>query len=266
MPEAVSIQGFFSGIEMRRVVDSLGSAPHMHDGYSIVLLIKGSKIVQTGSKAETASPGAVLFHEPFQVHETHSLSRTGYSFKHLGISQPRLVQLLDGDLPSERPSRINDRDLFRSLMQAYDNLITDDSMLAHDELLTGALTALLPVNESTRFRPDLTPKLVSQIRDFLHTNYMYSFTLDSLAELTQVSRVHISRVFKQHVGLAPHEYLVQLRVACAKAQLAEGMSIAETAAYSGFSDQSHLTRHFKRLTHLTPSAYAQSCYKHSRHR
>ncbi|MCA1625949.1 MAG: helix-turn-helix domain-containing protein, partial [Acidobacteria bacterium] len=76
--------------------------------------------------------------------------------------------------------------------------------------------------------------------------------------------IHISRTFKQHVGLAPHEYLVQLRVACAKAKLAEGMPIADAAIYSGFTDQSHLNRHFKRITHLTPGEYAKSCYKHSR--
>jgi AraC-like DNA-binding protein len=266
MPETVSIQGFFSGIELRSVADSLGSAPHIHDTFSIVVLIKGGKTIRTGRKAETASPGAVLLHEPFQVHETQSLSRNGYSFKHLGISHSRLFQLLDGHLPSALPNQINDCNLFQSLVHAYDNLTKDDSLLAHDEMLTGALTKLFPVSLSTRSRLDVAPALVRKAREFLHANYMYSFTLDSLAELTQVSRVHVSRIFKQHVGLAPHEYLVQLRVADAKTKLAEGMPIAEAAALSGFADQSHLTRHFKRITHLTPGAYARSCYKHSRRR
>jgi AraC-like DNA-binding protein len=266
MPETVSIQGFLSGIELRSVADSFGTAPHIHDTYSIVVLTTGGKIIRTGRKAETACAGAVLLHEPFQVHEAQSLSHNGYSFKHLGISPPRLLQLLDGRLPSDLRNQINDRDLFQSLMRAYDNLTTDDSILAHDEMLTGALTKLFPVSASTHSRPDAAPSLVRKARDFLHANYMYSFTLNSLAELTQVSRVHVSRVFKQHVGLAPHEYLVQLRVASAKTKLAEGMPIAEAATFSGFADQSHLTRHFKRITHLTPGAYARSCYKHSRRR
>jgi AraC-like DNA-binding protein len=264
MPEQVSIQGFFSGIELSSTADSFGAAPHFHNTYSIVVLTKGDKIIRAGHKAETASAGSVLVHEPFQVHETHSLSRNGYSFRHLGISRPRLLQLLDGCLPSELPNQITNDELFNSLMRAYDILTTNDSVLAHDEMLTNALTKLFPISASTRSRPDVEPKLVRKARDFLHANYMYSFTLDSLAELTQVSRVHVSRLFKQHVGLAPHEYLIQLRVTSAKTNLADGMPIAEAATASGFADQSHLTRHFKRITHLTPGAYARSCYRHSR--
>jgi AraC-like DNA-binding protein len=264
MAQTVHIPNFFSGIALRSVADSPDYAPHIHDTYSIGLLTEGGQIIRTGRKAETAFAGSVQFNEPYQVHENHRLACREFSFRHIEISQTRLLQLLDGRTPSARPNHINDRDLFQSLMRAYTNLTTDDNLLAHDEMLTGALMKLFPITEISRFKPELTPRLVSRIRDFLHANFMDSFTLDSLAELTQVSRVHVSRSFKQHIGLAPHEYLVQLRVACAKARIAEGMPIADAAAFSGFADQSHLTRHFKRITHLTPGAYAQSCYKRSR--
>jgi AraC-like DNA-binding protein len=264
MTQTVYQRDFFSGIELRSVADSPDYAPHIHDTYTIGLLMKGGQIIRTGSKVETAFAGSVQFHEPYQVHENHRLSPDEFSFRHIEISQPRLIQLLDGRVPSARPNHIPNGDLFQSFMQAFTNLTTDDNLLAHDEMLTDVLTKLFPVTESSRFKPELTPRLVARIREFLHANYTDSFTLDSLTELTQVSRVHISRVFKQHVGLAPHEYLVQLRVACAKAKLAEGMSITAAAAFSGFADQSHLTRHFKRITHLTPGAYIQSCYKRSR--
>jgi AraC-like DNA-binding protein len=167
-------------------------------------------------------------------------------------------------MPPTRPNHIPDGDLFQSFMRAFDKLTMDDNPLARDETLTGALAKLFPVADSSRFKPELTPRLVARIKDFLHANYTNSVTLDQLVELTGVSRVHISRTFKQRVGLAPHEYLLQLRIACAKARIAEGLSIADAAALSGFADQSHLTRHFKRITHLTPGAYAKSCYKRTR--
>ncbi|MBA3712391.1 MAG: AraC family transcriptional regulator [Pyrinomonadaceae bacterium] len=264
MQQAVDQQDFFSGIELRSVVDSSDYAPHIHDTYTIGLLTEGGQIVRTGRKTETAFAGSVQFNEPYQVHENHRLSPHEFSFRHLEISGPRLLQLLGGHMPFARPNHLPDGDLFQSFMRAFDNLTTDDNLLAHDEMLTGALARLFPLADASRFKPELTPRLVARIKDFLHANYLDSFTLDALTELTQVSRVHISRTFKQHIGLAPHEYLVQLRVACAKAKLAEGMPIAEAAAFSGFADQSHLTRHFKRITHLTPGAYAKSCYKRSR--
>ncbi len=258
MIQTVFIPDFFSGIALRSVDDSPDYAPHIHDTYSIGLLLKGGQIIRTGRKTETAFAGSVQFNEPYQVHENHRLVCREYSFKHIEISQLRLLRQLDGRTPPSRPNHIDDGEVFQSLMRAITSLTTDDNTLANDEMLTGALIKLFPATETSRFRPELTPKLVSRIRDFLHANFMDSFTLDVLAELTQVSRVHVSRTFKQHTGLAPHEYLVQLRVAFAKARIAEGMPIADAAALCGFSDQSHLTRHFKRITHLTPGAYAQS--------
>jgi AraC-like DNA-binding protein len=57
------------------------------------------------------------------------------------------------------------------------------------------------------------------------------------------------------MGTPPHRYLVQVRVQSAHALLALGTekrSLAEVAAAAGFSDQSHLTRHFKRVLGVTP--------------
>jgi AraC-like DNA-binding protein len=255
---------FYSGVELRSVTDSSDYGPHFHDAYTIGLLTRGGQAICTGRKAETAFAGSVQFHEPFQVHENHRLSPNEFSFRHIEISRPRLLQLLDERAPPTRPNHIPDGDLFRSFMHAFDKLTMDDDLLARDETLIGALAKLFPVADSSRFEPELTPRLVARIKDFLHANYTNSITLDQLVELTGVSRVHISRTFKHRVGLAPHEYLVQLRVARAKARLAEGLPIADAAALSGFTDQSHLTRHFKRITHLTPGAYAKSCYKRTR--
>jgi len=190
MAQTVHIPNFFSGIALRSVDDSPDYAPHIHDTYSIGLLTNGGQTIRTGRKAETAFAGSVQFNEPYQVHENHRLACREFSFKHIEISQTRLLQLLDGRTPSARPNHINDRDLFQSLMRAYTNLTTDDNLLAHDEMLTGALMKLFPITEISRFKPELTPKLVVRIRDFLHANFMDSFTLDS----QRCGNTHDSRV------------------------------------------------------------------------
>lgn len=264
MRQSIHRQEFLTGIELRSVVDSVDYKPHFHDTYTIGLLTKGGQAIRTGEKTETAFAGSVQLHAPFQVHENRRLTPHEFSFRHFEISSIRLIQILGGETPILGPNHIPDGDLFRLLMLAFDNLTTDDNLLAHDELLTNAITKLFPASEISCFKPELTPRLVGRLKDFLHANFTESFTLDRLAELTPLSRVHISRTFKQHTGLAPHEYLVQLRVTSAKTKLAAGTPIAEAAVLSGFADQSHLNRHFKRIFHLTPGDYAKSCYKRSR--
>jgi AraC-like DNA-binding protein len=71
----------------------------------------------------------------------------------------------------------------------------------------------------------------------------------------QLSPFHLLRVFRAAVGLPPHAYQIQLRVARAKELLRAGMPIAAVAVEVGFVDQSHLTRHFKRLVGVPPGRY-----------
>jgi AraC-like DNA-binding protein len=62
----------------------------------------------------------------------------------------------------------------------------------------------------------------------------------------------LARAFAKHVGLPPHAYHLQRRIERARAMLLSGTSAAEAAALTGFSDQAHLTRHFRRHFGITP--------------
>ena len=76
-----------------------------------------------------------------------------------------------------------------------------------------------------------------------------------MAELTGLNTRRLLRAFEQSVGVPPHAYQIQARVQKAKSLLLARMPAAEAAAMVGFHDQSHLTRHFKRLVGVTPGAF-----------
>jgi len=83
--------------------------------------------------------------------------------------------------------------------------------------------------------------------------------LDDLARATGVDRFRLSRAFKAAFGLAPHAYLVQLRLAKARRLLAAGQPPALVAMSLGFADQSHMGRWFRRAYGLTPARYRRRC-------
>jgi AraC-like DNA-binding protein len=93
---------------------------------------------------------------------------------------------------------------------------------------------------------------IKQVRGFLMENFMENPSLEQLAALVNLSPYRLNRVFSQEVGVPPHAFLNQVRVWQAKAQLSQGMPIAQVAIDTGFYDQAHLTRHFKRLLGYTP--------------
>ena len=80
--------------------------------------------------------------------------------------------------------------------------------------------------------------------------------LDALAREAGLSRFQLLRAFARELGMTPHAYLVQRRLALARSLLDAGQPIAQAALAAGFSDQSHLTRAFRRCLGYTPAAYS----------
>ncbi len=75
---------------------------------------------------------------------------------------------------------------------------------------------------------------------------------------SELSAFHYIRRFKKESGLTPHQYLIQSRVRLAKHLLTPGCSIAEIAGQSGFYDQSHLNRCFKKSIGLSPAQFIKA--------
>ena len=91
--------------------------------------------------------------------------------------------------------------------------------------------------------------------------------LAEIAAETGLSRYQLVRSFRTEVGMPPYAWLAQHRVRMARALLEQGCRPAEVAALTGFADQAHLTRWFRRVVGVTPGVYRNSVQDRSpRHR
>ena len=88
-------------------------------------------------------------------------------------------------------------------------------------------------------------------------------TLDELARVGQMGKFALIRAFQRCHGMTPHRYVIEVRVRCAKALLARGEPASVAAVRAGFVDQAHLTRRFREIVGLTPSAYARASRERS---
>ncbi len=107
-------------------------------------------------------------------------------------------------------------------------------------------------------REKLPSAKVRHVMDYIHEHLEQDVTLSALAEVVQVSPYHLLRLFKQATGCTPHQYLLSSRLKRVRELLQNTKcSISEIALLTGFADQSHLTRHFKRVFGITPAAFVR---------
>jgi AraC-like DNA-binding protein len=98
---------------------------------------------------------------------------------------------------------------------------------------------------------------VERLREVLHSAEGSRVRLLEFAQQAGMSQFKLLRSFKRMYGLPPHAYELNMRVERARQMLRAGHTAAEAAAANDFTDQSHFSRHFRRMWGMTPGQYAR---------
>ena len=96
---------------------------------------------------------------------------------------------------------------------------------------------------------------IGRALDHIAVHYAEPIPLSRLAALACLSLHRFVTVFRAQVGIPPHQHVCRVRVRAAQLLLAQGMPAASVALDTGFCDQSHLSRHFKRQCGMTPGHF-----------
>jgi AraC-like DNA-binding protein len=239
---------------------------HCHEEYQFCLSIDFPGEYYYRGSYYFVPIGSLSIIHPSEVHSARDLDyrQTPATFQMMYVS-PTLVKMVAAEvagcksnLPFFADPIILDSslaNLFVNFQMALEGMA---SKLEQDSLLLSVLTQFIMCYADTT--PSSKPvgrerEAVQRVREYLRDNYAENVTLDRLAQLACLSPYHLSRVFCAEVGVPPHYYQTQVRVERAKAFLSKGMPTKQVAAETGFADQSHLTRHFKRLMQVTPGRY-----------
>jgi AraC-like DNA-binding protein len=94
-------------------------------------------------------------------------------------------------------------------------------------------------------------------RDYLCVHRCEPVTLDDLTAVAGIGRFQLLRAFQRRFGVPPHAFQTQLRVERARAMLRSGIAPAFVSAETGFYDQSHFGRHFRKIVGVTPGEYTR---------
>ncbi len=160
-----------------------------------------------------------------------------------------------------------------STVSACDPQIEAMARLFQSELNTGGLGGPLYIESLMQvfvihllrrycaFQPKMRQEGLSdhrlqQVLDYIHSYLDRPLHLAELAEISGISQYHFCRLFKQSMGIAPYQYVLQQRMEKAKELLQQKKyAIAEIALLVGCVDQSRFAKHFKKHVGVTPRMF-----------
>ena len=254
----------FGSLDVFRFVDYEHAFPrHSHDRFTIGVFGAHNGSITLKGSAWPAGEGSILAIAPDEVHSAEPRKGSGWTYRTLYPS----AEIVDAATAHEGRSHhtpvfgrpvLADPGLARDIRRLHEELETTTPTLATEERMLHLVRSLI-------FRHGALPRsdaeaasamVVRKARAYLEENYSAPIRVRDLSRVCGMSPWHLIRCFRDSVGVPPHAYLTGVRASRARDLLRRGHTVSSAAYACGFSDQSHLTRTFKKVYGITPGAYA----------
>jgi len=238
---------------------------HVHSVFSASVTVSGLRIHETRRGKVPVPPNGILI---VNVGEMHGSLASGAASATRALRiQPRFLRKIIAEITGRqddilplRQSVIQEAQLARQLLEVQSMLIASPSRLEKETRILGLFYQLYSRHSLENLpivRMGQEKKSIARACEYLQACTTENVSLETLSEIAGLSPFHFSRLFTKEVGVPPHAYQVQVRLQKATDLLAAGCSVTDVAFATGFCDQSHLQKAFKRKYGITPGQYGE---------
>lgn len=242
---------------------------HFHEYYVIGYMESGQRTLSCNDQEHSVRPGHILVFNPGDSHACVQSDGGTLDYRGFNISREVMLGLMEAldnqrEPPVFSPNVIFDSETAGCLRILHDLVLSGSRGPGKEEQLL--LLGTLLVQKYGQSLPRPVPQYDEEVRRvcaFIEENHGEHISLDQLCRCAGLSRSTLLRAFTRSKGVTPYRYLENIRVSRAKKLLEQGLSPAEAALQTGFSDQSHFTNYFDRFIGLSPGAYRNTFEKRS---
>jgi AraC-like DNA-binding protein len=230
---------------------------HTHDAWTLLIVDAGLIGYDVDRHRDRADAGVgVTLLPPHVTHDGHPLTSSGFRKRVVYLEQSVLPERLIGhcvDSPLVLDSTV------RQSVSALDRALAIRERGAAEAQLALVADALQWHLSGHPERPRTDPRagarLAVQVRDLLDADPVGAPSIEQLAGRFGVSAAYLIRTFRWEFAIPPHRYVTGRRLDLARRRLLDGESPAGVAVATGFYDQAHFHRHFRRLLRTSPGSY-----------
>lgn len=239
---------------------------HSHDYYVFCLIEHGRQSFLHQGSTHYTPPGGVILINPGAVHTGQAFDADGFEMRslyptvaHMEMALAELTGRQRSVPPFFKDVRIDHPWASRQLVSLHDAMVEAHNSLEFESRFLWTLVQFIKRYADSSYPEQRTGRernAVHRARAYIDENFANGISLNDLAKHVALSPYYLLRVFRAEVGLPPYMYLENVRVRHAQRLIKDGMPLVDAAVEAGFSSQSHMTRHFKKIIGATPGQYA----------
>lgn len=252
-----------------------------HDFWEFLYVDKGVLDVQAGSETHHMEKGQLIFHRPGEFHALRACGVAPNLVVASFVCSGEAMRFFEGLL-------VNVGDTERALLariveeaeNAFSTPLNDpltkqlvrrtDAVFGSEQLIADSIEHLLIrlVRRSGKSGADRPTSLirergqqdfVDRVTHYLEANIARRLTLADVCRDNLVGRSYLQKIFRERTGGGAMEYFGMLKIEAAKQQIRDGShNFTEIASLLGYNSIHYFSRHFKKVTGMTPSEYASS--------
>ena len=252
-------------IEARSIADGrkVCYARHSHEIFSIGAITSGCCNYLHEKTCHSISAGTVVLMNPGDVHACNPLDDQHWSYVMLYVDAQWLAGIEQGF--AEEASEVfqpvaathtQSAALFNGLTGLYAQLVDPhrDVLAKHEAAVLFFSSMQQELGRSVALRKPANVR-VERAAEYIDEHFLRTIRLQDICAAASLSEAYLIRAFEQRYHMTPHAYLINRRIQHAQTQLREGALIADIAQQTGFADQAHFQRVFKKHLAATPGQY-----------
>ena len=238
----------------------------IHDEYQVVYICRGSGVFESASCVQRpVHEGTIMFLFPGEWHRYKPEVQSGWDEFWVGVKGNIIDNLVKQHFFIKENAVIN-IGLQESIIRLFSDIIekTQEERAGYQPFVSGMVMQLLgEIHALTREKDfeqeNFTEAVLKKSRVIIRTNFDKELTMEKVAEELNVSYAWFRKAFKNYTGIAPHQYLIQLRIEKAKQFLNDrSMSVKEIALRLNFDSSFYFSRIFKVKVGVSPDQYRKN--------
>jgi AraC family transcriptional regulator len=227
---------------------------HAHEFSHFCFVLSGNYKEKIGARLFEREPAALVFYPPDVSHAEEHLTN-GRHFL-VEIDSKGLEKVREYGASLDEPAILSEDSSLWLATRMYKEFSERDefSALALESISIELLIAAS--RKRSKLSESKPPHFLEKAKEFLHENFSTPTGLNELAKSVNIHPTHLARVFRQFENCTAGDYVRKIRIENArKRMLSTDESLVEIALETGFADQTHFTRSFKRITGITPTEF-----------